>query len=114
MPATTPSNPNDPSEAVKVLYRFASLAVHPDRPGGDAASMARVNAAAELLGRGPARGSSCALRPREADLVMPWGKYAGLSLGQIPAGYLGWLSEDIDDPVIRDAARVVLHWRTAR
>jgi hypothetical protein len=100
---------------VATLYRFAALAVHPDRPGGDAASMARVNQAAELLRKGPRPTLSllsCALRPYEADQVMRWGKHRGLPLGQIPLGYLGWLADEVDDQGIRPAARLVLHWRT--
>ena len=37
------------AEAVKTLYRFASLAAHPDRRGGDTADMVRVNLAYETL-----------------------------------------------------------------
>jgi uncharacterized protein (DUF3820 family) len=100
---------------VKTLLRYAALAVHPDRPGGSVESMRKVNAAAELLRRGPAPTALglCAMRPREADIVMRFGKHRGLPMGQLPMGYLGWLAEDFSDGAIRAAARVVLHWRTA-
>jgi hypothetical protein len=113
-PRTNVSTRDSAAEAVTILFRFASLAVHPDRPGGDTTTMQRVVAAAELLRKGPAPiQGQCALRPNEADRVMPWGKHRGLPMGQLPLGYLGWMASDNDDPAVRRAALDVLHWRVA-
>ena len=106
---------NDSEEALKTLIRLASLAAHPDRPGGDTATMKRVNRAAELLRRGPIPTAlgPCGFRPLEADRRMLWGKHRGWPMGELPLGYLGFLAEGVDDLDVRRAARIVLHWKTA-
>lgn len=110
--------PSTADEAVATLYRLASKAAHPDK-GGDHATMARVNAAVELLRSRPTLGLRTAgpcrlghvIEP-SADLVMPWGKHERLPLSEVPLGYLGFLVEDSYDDDIREAARRWLHWRT--
>jgi hypothetical protein len=112
---------NAPSvdEAVTVLYRLASKAAHPDT-GGDARTMAKVNAAVETLrGRPPIamRTAEPCRRPHlvrpYADTIMPWGKHRGESMSEVPLGYLGWIVENVDnDEDVRDVARTWLHWRT--
>jgi hypothetical protein len=80
--------------------------------------MVRVNAAVELLRHGPAttpRTEPChrAQFERPAFRLLPWGKFKGESMAEVPISYLAWLIENIDnDEDTRDAARRWLHWRT--
>ncbi|MEE9384337.1 MAG: DUF3820 family protein [Nannocystaceae bacterium] len=45
------------------------------------------------------------------DFIMPWGKYEGQEMGELPAGYLVWLMENCSDDAIRDIAQEEWEWR---
>lgn len=49
--------------------------------------------------------------PGDEDFVMPWGKYEGQEMGELPSGYLVWLFENCSDDAIRDLAREEWEWR---
>ena len=44
--------------------------------------------------------------------VMPFGKFKGKLIEEIPSGYLKWLSENCDDDDICEAADKEYEWRT--
>jgi len=53
-----------------------------------------------------------------SDLIMPYGKYRGKAMHEIPSGYLKWLAENVDDEIIANEAdeeyqhreRYNVHW----
>jgi len=45
-------------------------------------------------------------------MKMPWGKYKGKDLEEIPSGYLKWLAENCEDYEIAQAADEEFRWRT--
>lgn len=42
---------------------------------------------------------------------MPWGKYRGKTLDEIPSTYLRWLAECCDNPIIASHADTLWNWR---
>lgn len=42
---------------------------------------------------------------------LPWGKYRGKALDDIPSTYLAWLSECCDNPIIASHAEALWQWR---
>ena len=49
--------------------------------------------------------------PGDEELIMPWGKYEGQEMGELPSGYLVWLMENCSDDAIRDIAQEEWEWR---
>lgn len=45
-------------------------------------------------------------------MKMPWGKYAGTEIEEIPSDYLRWLAENCDDEAICEAADEEYRWRS--
>jgi hypothetical protein len=43
---------------------------------------------------------------------MPWGKFQGEDIEDIPSGYLKWLAENCEDDLICIAADEEYRWRT--
>lgn len=41
---------------------------------------------------------------KDGTMVMPWGKYRGKTIEEIPSGYLSWLMDNCDDDDICEAA----------
>ncbi len=39
-----------------------------------------------------------------SELLMPWGKFKGQEMAEIPSGYLKWLAENCEDETICCAA----------
>lgn len=37
-------------------------------------------------------------------MKMPWGKYAGNDIQDLPSGYLRWLAENIEEITLEDSA----------
>ena len=37
-------------------------------------------------------------------MQMPWGKFKGKEIHELPSGYLKWLAENVDDEVIATEA----------
>lgn len=113
-----PAESSDYQHAIATLHRFAALATHPDRQGGDTATMKRVNAAAELLRATPSgvgRLEPChrAHVERPAYRFLPWGRFKGEPMSETPISYLAWVVENVvDDSDTREAARAWLHWRS--
>jgi hypothetical protein len=48
----------------------------------------------------------------DSEFIMPWGKYTGKSLEDIPSSYLRWLSEECEDDQICEEADKEYEWRT--
>lgn len=46
-----------------------------------------------------------------SEMIMPWGKYAGKTIEEIPSSYLKWLAEKCDDDEICEAADEEYQWR---
>jgi uncharacterized protein (DUF3820 family) len=46
-----------------------------------------------------------------SELSMPWGKYQGKTIEELPSSYLKWLSEECDDDEIMEAAEEEYKWR---
>lgn len=42
-------------------------------------------------------------------MIMPFGKYKGEQLGDIPDNYLQWIIDNVDDLALVKAAQVVLY-----
>ena len=42
---------------------------------------------------------------------MPWGRYRGKKMDEIPSGYLRWLAESCDNAIISHHADVLWNWR---
>jgi hypothetical protein len=42
---------------------------------------------------------------------MPWGKFAGKTIEEIPSGYLKWLAEKCEDDDICEVADKEYQWR---
>jgi hypothetical protein len=42
---------------------------------------------------------------------MPWGKFIGKTIEEIPSSYLKWLAENCDDEDIATAADTEFEWR---
>ena len=107
--------PNAPLAVAEAAYRVLSKNAHPDA-GGSVAAMARLNAAIDLIRTTPtstALATDCRRRPVEALQWMPWGKFRGAPMAEVPVSYLGWLLDNVDDAAVKVAARRVLHWRVA-
>lgn len=47
------------------------------------------------------------------NMQMPFGKYIGQDLEDIPSSYLRWLAENCDDDEICEAADEEYQWREA-
>jgi len=45
---------------------------------------------------------------------MPWGKFKGKEIEDIPSGYLKWLAENCEDETVCCAADEEYRWRTDR
>jgi len=45
-------------------------------------------------------------------MIMPWGKYKGKDLEEVPSGYLKWLAENCEDDSIATEADQEYKWRT--
>ena len=45
-------------------------------------------------------------------MILPWGKFKGKDLEDIPSGYLKWLSENCEDDEIANAAYEEYEWRS--
>jgi hypothetical protein len=45
-------------------------------------------------------------------MIMPWGKYKGAEIGDLPSSYLKWLAAECDDEDICVAADDEYNWRT--
>jgi hypothetical protein len=43
---------------------------------------------------------------------MPWGKFKGKTLEDIPSSYLRWLQNNCEDDEIQEAAEAEYQWRT--
>jgi hypothetical protein len=111
-------------EAIRILYRHASVAAHPDT-GGDTETMSRVNQARDILsGRypasppppppAPARCTRPHIDQPLSDPLMRWGKFRHEPMSDLPLGYLAWIVENIhDDPGVVAAARAWLLWLAA-
>ena len=110
--------PDAPLAVAEAAWRALSKSAHPDAGGSDAA-MARLNAAIDTIRAtrpdtvGPAVLADCGHRPAEAVQRLPWGKFRGIPLADVPVSYLGWILDNVDDATVRLAARRVLHWRVA-
>ena len=39
-----------------------------------------------------------------SDMVMPYGKFKGKAIHEIPSGYLKWIAENINDVMLCEAA----------
>lgn len=44
-------------------------------------------------------------------MVMPFGKYQGMTIEEIPSGYLRWIVLNNEDE-LQEAARAEFQWRT--
>lgn len=44
-------------------------------------------------------------------MKMPWGKFKGKDMEDIPSGYLHWLAESCKDDAIATAADEIWRWR---
>ena len=42
--------------------------------------------------------------PEVPEMIMPWGKYQGVDIEELPSGYLKWLAENCDDNALCEAA----------
>jgi curved DNA-binding protein CbpA len=115
--------PDAPQEVVEAAHRALVRLLHPDVAGVASTSrMARVNAAMDLL-RDPAtrRRIDAELvtprqshRPAASSSRMPFGRYRGTPLGELPADYLEWLAGLPDlKPGLRDDVAAVRRWRRA-
>jgi curved DNA-binding protein CbpA len=102
-------------QAIRVLFRFASRAAHPDH-GGSSEDFVRVQQAAEVLKLPQLQGARWQTRrePWQCDMVLPFGKHKGKRLGSLPASYLSWMAMSMHDAGWRDCARAVLAWRAKR
>ena len=45
-------------------------------------------------------------------MKMPWGKFKGDEIEDIPSGYLRWLAENCEDDLIATEADEEFQWRT--
>jgi hypothetical protein len=45
-------------------------------------------------------------------MEMPWGKFKGKQIEEVPSGYLKWLAENCEDDTICNAADEEYRWRT--
>lgn len=45
-------------------------------------------------------------------MIMPWGKFKGWDMEDIPSGYLKWLAENCEDEAVCVAADEEYAWRT--
>lgn len=70
-------------------------------------AMAQINEAVEFLRRYQ---PTQAQRPIEVR--MPWGRYEGSLMSEVPISYLGWVIDNARDLEIRRSARAWLHART--
>lgn len=50
--------------------------------------------------------------PTDGTYEMPFGMHKGLTIEEIPSGYLSWLSRESTNPGIANAARHELNWRS--
>lgn len=51
--------------------------------------------------------------PDKYEIVMPWGKYKGKTIEEIPSGYLKWLEDSANcDDELKEAAQSELEFRT--
>lgn len=48
----------------------------------------------------------------DGTYVMPWGKYKGKAIEEIPSHYLKWLADKCEDDEICEAADTEYQWRT--
>lgn len=46
-----------------------------------------------------------------SEMIMPFGKYKGKTIEDIPSGYLRWLALNCDDDEICEAADQEYQWR---
>lgn len=50
--------------------------------------------------------------PIDIDSVMPFGKYKGQTIEEIPSNYLRWMTDNLDDkPALTAAAKKELRYR---
>lgn len=42
---------------------------------------------------------------------MPWGKFRGRKMAEVPDGYLQWLAENSRDDNVATKADIVMQWR---
>lgn len=49
--------------------------------------------------------------PESCETVVPFGKYRGKTIEEIPSGYLKWLAENCDNDDICEAADKEYQWR---
>lgn len=52
------------------------------------------------------------MKKSNIDFIMPWGKFSGKSIEDIPSSYLKWLAEECEDDEICEAADAEYEWRT--
>jgi hypothetical protein len=105
--------PGAPVEAAEAVYRVLSKTNHPDL-GGSTVRMARINSAIDVIRVSPPR-----VVPRPPDptcrkgrvdtIRMPWGKFRGIAMNEVPHSYLVWLIENTDDASVKNHAAKVLH-----
>jgi curved DNA-binding protein CbpA len=103
-------------EALRVLYRRASLHAHPDT-GGSTSAMQEVNEAVSVLRGAPAArpaasGSHYPPPEHPPEERIAFGKHRGEYWSDLPLSYVAWLAAESFDNRTRRVAYSWLHWLT--
>jgi hypothetical protein len=102
-----------PVEVAESAYRVLSKQAHPDL-GGSTAQMQRLNNAIGVIRSVPPR-RAAPTRPATCQMAsvttirMPWGKFKGTPMNEVPKGYLVWLVENSDNDDVVERAATILH-----